>query len=360
VIKQRQALPHSRADVAMLPDPEEAAPFQRLAASGLDACGDDIPMMAVLEASAAAATAAAIAHAQAWWAYELCLARVHERLALIDARDEDIAQEFGRRLITIGSNQVLSLPFASPEGLEEPLGEVEAAGMAAASEAVTLILERLTGKRLSVPIPDSASPSGEIDRRAGGYGHGLLSGGDGQWNTTVDRNIPSQSAAAAVGETGSDDMNLPNTVASALLLEQRVWEELEAIGALSEKLSSKPLVLPDALLCLLPSDLDHRGCTRLPAAAVEFRQRRVSSAVEAVSKYPVARRLQRLSYTLLSVVNEFSEVEARQAALEAGSVTARLKLGLAALRWHSKVLAAVAAVDDVKPEGESDASSDST
>jgi hypothetical protein len=47
---------------------------------------------------------------------------------------------------------------------------------------------------------------------------------------------------------------------------------------------------------------------------------------------PPLRRAQRLSYALASILGDVSPDEGRQALLEAGSTSARLRLGLAALR----------------------------
>ena len=62
-MKQRQDIPHSRADVEVLPDLEEVEDRMRMAMQAVDACSDsaDPDMSAAMRAAQAAATAAASA-----------------------------------------------------------------------------------------------------------------------------------------------------------------------------------------------------------------------------------------------------------------------------------------------------------
>lgn len=61
--------------------------------------------------------------------------------------------------------------------------------------------------------------------------------------------------------------------------------------------------------------------------------------------YPALRRAQRLSFACAALLADLSATEGRQAWVEACSICARLRLGLAALRKHRQVLAAVVAVE---------------
>lgn len=62
-MSQRQAVPHSRADVEMLPDLEDVQDKMQLAMRAVDACpaGSDADMVLVMQSAHAAATAAASA-----------------------------------------------------------------------------------------------------------------------------------------------------------------------------------------------------------------------------------------------------------------------------------------------------------
>lgn len=69
--------------------------------------------------------------------------------------------------------------------------------------------------------------------------------------------------------------------------------------------------------------------------------------------YPALRRQQRLSYSLANSLPALgSGSEARQALLEAGSVSGRLRLLLTALRGERNRLAALAAIKSAGPRGE--------
>lgn len=89
---------------------------------------------------------------------------------------------------------------------------------------------------------------------------------------------------------------------------------------------------------------------RQPAAAggpAAFKYRNAASEGSdacADEHYPPLRRAQRLSYAAAICVMDLTPGEGRQAVLEAGSVSARLRLVLMALVKHRKVLSAVAAV----------------
>jgi hypothetical protein len=64
--------------------------------------------------------------------------------------------------------------------------------------------------------------------------------------------------------------------------------------------------------------------------------------------YPALRRAQRLSFAIMAVlVDTISPSEGRQAFIEAGSTTARLRMALARICHHRRVMQAVAAMEDL-------------
>lgn len=63
--------------------------------------------------------------------------------------------------------------------------------------------------------------------------------------------------------------------------------------------------------------------------------------------YPALRRAQRLSFAIMAVLVDISPSEGRQAFIETGSTTARLRMALARLCHHRRVMQAVAAMEDL-------------
>lgn len=61
VVRATQELPHSRADVTLLPDAEEVQAQEALATGGLEAVDGDVGMMAAMQGAEAAARHAAAA-----------------------------------------------------------------------------------------------------------------------------------------------------------------------------------------------------------------------------------------------------------------------------------------------------------
>lgn len=127
----------------------------------------------------------------------------------------------------------------------------------------------------------------------------------------------------------------PDSLAVALRLEAAVWVELDAISALANKLRERELPLPNGMESLRPmavpgssssgSDGGGSGSESAAAAALQ---------AGAHPDWPALRRLQHLSYAVTSQLASISASEGRQAFVEAPSICARLRLGLAALRKH--------------------------
>lgn len=301
---------------------------------------------------------------QAWTDYELSEYRVVDKLAIIDGADEVTALEFGRRLVAMGAQVVMPLPYhhdapardaaeeaaaaeaeaeaaAGSSSREETaaeagqsseqyrrdgadLADVATAAQEAAHRAAELMLQRVAG------LPDLALP-----QASAAMGSSLLGTGDppaaaAESNTTAQRGIPSQAASEVLGPEEGGEAELPACEASALRYESQVWAAVEAVNRLASKLGMQPLVLPSGVACLRPPRGD-------PGA---------EDPEAAHAAYPSLRRAQRLSYALAAVLTDVSADEGRQALIEAGSTTARLQIQLARLRKHQNVLAALLAVED--------------
>jgi hypothetical protein len=125
----------------------------------------------------------------------------------------------------------------------------------------------------------------------------------------------------------------------ALDLEAAVWREIDAVHGLASKLRDRVAPLPRGLRCLRP--------LAQPIAAVAAATEGGPPLVQAGAHpdYPATRRLQRLSFAVASMLANVSAAEGRQAWVEAPSICSRLRLGLAGLRKHRQVLAAVVAVE---------------
>lgn len=119
-----------------------------------------------------------------------------------------------------------------------------------------------------------------------------------------------------------------------------MWQEVDAVHALASKLRERVQPLPGGLACLRP----------MQQQQPQEQQQQQQGAGEALQAgappgYPALRRLQHLAYAVTAMLANVSATEGRQAWVEAGSLCARLRLGLAALRKHRQVLAAVVAVE---------------
>ena len=110
-----------------------------------------------------------------------------------------------------------------------------------------------------------------------------------------------------------------------------MWQEVDAVHALASKLRERVMPLPSGLACLRPIQRGEQPQAPLKAGAPDA--------------YPALRRVSRLSFALTTMLADLSPTEGRQAWAEAPSICARLRLGLAALRKHRQVLAAVVAVE---------------
>lgn len=329
VVHALQTVPHSRAQAVLLPDTEELAACEAAAAESLDALQAEVPTMLAMQAARGAAHAAAAACAAAWWEYEAGGARSEGKVALIDGEDEAMAMAFGRRLVAIGGKEFVTLPFAALTEASSPsLDGVNRAAEAAAAEAAARFVAAV-GLQPALPGGDGVSSTDDACAILLGSAASLRGA-----NTTVDRGVASSSGKEVLAD---EERSLPPEAAgpqvAALQLEARVWGELDAIRALAEEISRRPPApLLPGLLCLRPP-------SNLGEAEEEGQAPPAADA-----RYPALRRMQRLSFALASCLVDVSSSEGRQALLEAGSTTSRLRLALAALRRHRKVLAAVAAV----------------
>ncbi len=133
----------------------------------------------------------------------------------------------------------------------------------------------------------------------------------------------------------------PDSLEVALRLEAAVWVELDAISALANKLRERELPLAAGIQSLRPmtgpsssSSSSGGGIEAAGSAAVAAGAAGAVLQAGAHPDWPALRRLQHLSYAVTSQLANISASEGRQAFVEAPSICARLRLGLAALRQH--------------------------
>lgn len=331
VLQPRQHLPHSRAEVAFFPDLEETVACEgSLTSSETDgsptAAGDDVQT----HVQGIAALAAAASVAQQWWQYEASTGRVVDKMALIDGENEAAAMEFGRRLVAIGSNEVLELPYWPPNTSRSE-GAASHEVSAASDKAESML--RDVALAAEHAVQHAVEELQEMDAAVIGRDWCQVLGGT--LNTVEERGV--KTVASNSDEPGGKEENeedlpieLDGKVEVALALEAQVWAELYAVCALAEKISGRTPPLADGLLCLRPPP----GATAGAAGPGQH----------AHPAYPPLRRAQRLSYALASAIGSVTNSEGRQEWLEAISIAARLRLGLEALRTHRSVLAAVVEV----------------
>lgn len=127
----------------------------------------------------------------------------------------------------------------------------------------------------------------------------------------------------------------PDSLAVALRLEAAVWVELDAISALANKLRERELPLPNGMESLRPMAVPGSSSSGSDSGG-SGSESEASAALQAGAHpdWPALRRLQHLSYAVTSQLASVSASEGRQAFVEAPSICARLRLGLAALRKH--------------------------
>jgi Lon protease-like protein len=345
VARPLQTVPYSRADVALLPDVEEAQAGEAAAAAGLASLRGDVSTSSAMAAAAAAARHAAAAGAEVWWGWEQSESRVLDRAAAIDGEDEAKAMEFGRRLVSIAEKEVVALPFYCTEdggGGGGVPGEPTSAGGDAerrwrdggALRDATLAAEAAAERAAAAFLAAVAVglEGGEALLEAAAAAGSLLGA-----NLVRERGVTGRSAAELLPEARDDpDAGLPDSLELALRLEAAVWVELDALRVLTKKINRWPMPMLPGLRCLRPPAAGDGGAAPgegLPGAH---------------PGYPALRRVQRLSFALASCLADTSVAEGRQAVLEAPSISSRLRLALASLRRQRRVLAAVAAVRDLK------------
>jgi hypothetical protein len=187
--------------------------------------------------------------------------------------------------------------------------------------------------------------------------------------------------AAEMGKERFDQDNLTTSndniipLVDCLRLEQQVWEEIDAVRDLAEKIAGRATPLADGLTCLRPpnttisatisSGSSSGGLELFKEQEAAWKARNEQQHLEEMAGakdprgifqgahpgYPPLRRVQRLSFALASSLGDVSASEGRQAWLEVHSVAGRLRLGLSALRRHRDVLAAVVAVRNLSDKG---------
>jgi hypothetical protein len=407
VLNALQTVPASRADVMLLPDAEELQAAAENSTKALEQLAKDdgkLSVMKAMHAADAAAQHAAAASAQAWWEYELMHCRVvPEKLAVIDSSDnETAAMQFGRRLVNIGSNEIMELPWAADEfnkkyfssmqtpaptsyemlmsdedeESETPLLDMNIKAVAAASDAAEAMVAKLLKQQqeeengienglwrdLETFLRNRYSAINSLKER--GINPIASSGAGGRLAPKIEDSSESdeeeeererQSKSKRKDSAGKD----AHALIECLKLEQQVWKEIDAVRDLAEKIAGRATPLADGLTCLRPcssttttmqqSNGDVESVESFKPQEAEWKVK--NSGEGAHPAYPNLRRVQRLSFALASSLGDVSASEGRQAWLEVHSIAGRLRLGLSALRRHRDVLAAVVAVRNLTDNG---------
>ncbi|GAB4819423.1 hypothetical protein N2152v2_006469 [Parachlorella kessleri] len=408
VVRTRQNTPHPRADIVLLPDYEEVQQQQELALEALEDTGasGELSVAAAMQALVVAAERAAAAASQVWWRYEISLvaaeAQRGSKADVIKALNEDEARAFGRRLVAIGNTPVAALPGLDPEqdgswesdssgddqdghSEAEPAGSFPStsctacrkAAVAAAMAAATETLLALTGKGEAASGAHSSNGSCIPEQGNDTLGMGLSGiGSDAETallpgfslahsspgrlqgiNSTAERGIaplpeaaleadlPANERGAAgkgridgAAKEVAEDIGAGASRSVAMRLEELVWRELDAVMHLAARLRAQPVPLGEGLVQLRPPQLGLL-VPQLPEQQ-QGRQEVVAEEQHGTIK------------SVASVLADLPASEGRQALLEAPSISARLRLALAALRKHRSVLAAVVAVKGLGPGGE--------
>ena len=378
VARVLQTLPCSIADVALLPDEEEAEQQEAQAAQALAAAaaggegqGQDLPVAAAMQLVGAAAQVAAAAAAGVWHQYELADARVVSPLGVVDGEAEPDRQAFGLRLRDIANNEFLSLPYWTPgavgdaSGASSPASSISSAATGRSREEASRDLaDAALAAREAAAAAAEALVQAAGGRLAPGTPGNSMLGGAGAWascsiariNSTVERGIPWQPPSVAAPDGEERDVAGRSPTELALRLESCLWRELATVVGLRRKIHGRGWRLPEGLHCLQPPPGVDDALSEW-ASGIEAGGEGSSSSDEdwddessssplprgwAHPDYPPLRRAQRLSFALANMLPAFANSEARQALLEAGSTSARLRLVVAALRQQRNRLAAVA------------------
>jgi Lon protease-like protein len=316
VLNTLQTVPASRADVMLLPDEEELQAASESSTKALEQLTKDekLSVMRAMHAADAAAQHGAAAAAQSWWEYELMHCRVHEKLAVIDSSDnETAAMQFGRRLVNIGSNEIMELPWASDdlnkkyfsmmqtppasyesdgeEDSETPLFDVNIKAEVAAIEAAEEMIQRLLKyqqqetknsggevdssfwqeletflrnrysamnslKERGINPIASSGAGGRLDPQSPSFNHEKIDEDDDK-EEEIDnnKNNTDNNDKKEVHIMHKDEESTPsgsNFLVDCLKLEQQVWHEIDAVRELAEKIAGRSTPLADGLTCLRP------------------------------------------------------------------------------------------------------------
>ncbi|BDA48717.1 hypothetical protein COCOBI_12-3990 [Coccomyxa sp. Obi] len=406
VVKARQALPYSTADVEVWPDEEEVAAQSSAAMHAVDSCNSsgEMDMSAVMQTIDTAARAAAIAHSQVWHEYELAPLR-----ALV--KDEDLSNAVpgeGPR-----SKEAMFAPpkllwrsvLASLQGLTVAPG-----GPPVGQDAFVLLTHQCEGyeahREIKLLLTEYADRAAEVASLAAELlAHKMLlepnnamgslgllpDAATKKVNSTGDRGIPAKGISEATQteievaqrSDSSKTAEPSSELKEVLVLERLIWQTLDSIAVLAARAKKvvKEVLLPPAILRLRPTSLNQQQADSPPAQSSDGA---ASSNEEASSHgstsstvsggnvdveqsdspgtdgrglgshrqqltaddlYPPLRRAQRLAYSLATVLQEdFDHAEGRQAILEARTTAARLKLVLEVLLRQRNRLQALAAL----------------
>ncbi|KAH7617703.1 hypothetical protein Ndes2526B_g07569 [Nannochloris sp. 'desiccata'] len=324
VLNTLQTVPASRADVMLLPDEEELQAVSENATKALETLTKDeeLSVMRAMHAADAATQHSAAAAAQSWWEYELMHCRVHEKLAVIDSSDnETAAMQFGRRLVNIGSNEIMELPWASDdlnkkyfsmmqtppasydsdgeEESEAPLFDVNIKAEIAADEAAEEMIQRLLKYRQQENEETRGAPDSSLWEELETFLRNRYSA----INSLKERGINPIASSGAGGrlaphssfnddgrmdeEHGDIDKGEMNQrestrdtdrLADCLRLEQQIWHEIDAVRDLAEKIAGRATPLADGLTCLRPSFKNISGASIPPGTGGDLESFRKQEA----------------------------------------------------------------------------------
>lgn len=343
VIKPRQAIPYSRADVMILPDEEEIMEFHNL--DQLSEWEERIYQenfndgTHVFDVGAVAWHSAACAASLIWSEYAVSASVVNEKHAVIDKHDdEEAAMAFGQRLIRLGGNEIVTMPYCNAQSTHE--SDTEGDGVAgmllldvslAAAAAASHAMERVFSMYY---IESDAEEEVFLQKQMYEY----VKHRGYQINSVDERGVVKKEYDHGVDQ-GKESETYQPSLDSALQLESMIWREIDAISQLAHRISGRVAPLAEGLLCLRPE----RFLSDVKKKEGNNSQQHLSAHVE----FPDLQRVKQLSFALVSMLGDVSHAEKRQEWLELMSITHRLREGLLALERHKKVLAAVVAMKEV-------------
>ncbi|KAK9815927.1 hypothetical protein WJX72_012088 [[Myrmecia] bisecta] len=251
VIRVRQEVPYSRADVQIWADEEETEVWRELALNAVDDIGGDLPLAAIMKAHVEAATAAAVAAGKVWQEYELLPLRAQISQA---TSAEDAARQAGatkamfRAVLAnylqklnvdvkgppVGHDEVVALPHSSSDD-GDGVAEMEGAGLEltnaiaaeAAQRAATVVAHSMLCQDGPLPTLDLTSIT-DSPRINSTQQRGVLA--QGPDSEGIARELPTSLSAASPGSASTDLEQL----------ETLMWNTLDHVYHLMQRAGMPP------------------------------------------------------------------------------------------------------------------------